>query len=194
MAPKCMEGKVFSTGQIARLCKCAPRTVSKWIDAGRLPGYRIPGSPDRRVTRDDLLKFLQDQGMPTGELENEGWQKVLVVGAGPFFLAALKELLPEEEYRLTVAVDSFQAGMEAERLLPDVVILDFAIGRGEALTIAENLRRNPHYEHTLLVALANEDERNLESLTAWHFGEAFRKPFDPSLLAECVRSRLEPVS
>lgn len=55
--------EVFSTGQIARMCMVAPRTVSKWIDSGRLPGIRLPGSMDRRVYRDDLTKFITEAGM-----------------------------------------------------------------------------------------------------------------------------------
>ena len=43
--------KVFTTGQVAKICKVAPRTVSKWFDSGRLKGYRIPGSQDRRIPR-----------------------------------------------------------------------------------------------------------------------------------------------
>jgi len=41
--------KVFTTGQVAKICKVAPRTVSKWFDSGRLKGYRIPGSPGSQV-------------------------------------------------------------------------------------------------------------------------------------------------
>ena len=33
--------KVFTTGQVAKICKVAPRTVSKWFDSGRLRGYLI---------------------------------------------------------------------------------------------------------------------------------------------------------
>ena len=40
---------IFTTGQVAKICKVAPRTVSKWFDSGRLRGYRIPGSQDRRI-------------------------------------------------------------------------------------------------------------------------------------------------
>ena len=46
--------KVFTTGQVAKICKVAPRTVSKWFDSGRLRGYRIPGSQDRRIPREHL--------------------------------------------------------------------------------------------------------------------------------------------
>jgi two-component system, OmpR family, response regulator RpaA len=61
--------KVLTTGQVATLCNVAPRTVVKWIDEGRLIGYRIPGSQDRRVPREHLVRFLKDHGMPLGELQ-----------------------------------------------------------------------------------------------------------------------------
>ena len=60
--------KVFTTGQVAKICKVAPRTVSKWFDSGRLKGYRIPGSQDRRIPREQLIRFLKEHGMPLGEL------------------------------------------------------------------------------------------------------------------------------
>jgi two-component system response regulator RpaA len=54
--------RALTTGQIARICSVAPRTVSKWIDSERLPGYRIPGSKDRRVKPPDLVTFLREHG------------------------------------------------------------------------------------------------------------------------------------
>jgi excisionase family DNA binding protein len=65
--------RVFTTGQVAKLCKVAPRTVCKWFDAGKLRGYRIPGSQDRRVPRDNLLRFLRENGMPLDDLEPD-WE------------------------------------------------------------------------------------------------------------------------
>jgi two-component system response regulator RpaA len=57
-------GRVFTTGAVAKICKVAPRTVSKWFDAGRLGGYRIPGSNDRRVPEAELLAFMRREGIP----------------------------------------------------------------------------------------------------------------------------------
>lgn len=62
-----MVRKVFTTGQAAKICKVAPRTICKWFDSGRLRGYRIPGSQDRRIPRDQLIRFLRDNGMPEAE-------------------------------------------------------------------------------------------------------------------------------
>src|SRR3954466_12463501 len=124
--------KVFTTGQVAKICKVAPRTVSKWFDSGRLRGYRIPGSQDRRIPREALIRFLKEYGMPLGELEEEGWHKILVVGAEDLFLSRLKELLPEDDdYKYERAESGFQAGTMAKDFRPDSIVIDLAMGRGE---------------------------------------------------------------
>ena len=181
--------KVFTTGQVAKICKVAPRTVSKWFDSGRLRGYRIPGSQDRRIPREHLIRFLKEHGMPLGELEEEGWHKILVIGAEKLFIDRLQELLPEDEdYKYSIANSGFEASIQAESFHPDTIIIDLAMGRSEALQIAQNLRRNPHYEQTLMVALASEDEAAPETLVNYGFSESFKKPFDVALLGERIRT------
>lgn len=65
--------KVFTTGNIAEICGVAPRTVSKWFDAGRIKGWRIPGSRDRRIPRENLIKFMKDSGIPVEWLHAYEW-------------------------------------------------------------------------------------------------------------------------
>jgi two-component system, OmpR family, response regulator RpaA len=181
--------KVFTTGQVAKICKVAPRTVSKWFDSGRLRGYRIPGSQDRRIPREQLIKFLKEHGMPLGELEEEEWHKILIIGAERLFIDRLQELLPEaDDYKYEVAQSGFEAGIMAESFHPDTIVIDLALGRSEAIQIASNLRRNAAYEATLIVGLAGEDEATPEKLSEHGFSEAFKKPFDIALLAERVRT------
>jgi two-component system, OmpR family, response regulator RpaA len=55
--------RVFSTGEVAKVCRVAPRTVSKWFDAGLLKGYLFPGTRERRIPREQLVRFLQENGM-----------------------------------------------------------------------------------------------------------------------------------
>lgn len=184
--------KVFTTGQVAKICKVAPRTVSKWFDSGRLRGYRIPGSQDRRIPREHLIRFLKEHGMPLGELEEEGWHKILVIGAEALFIQRVREMLPEDEdFKYEVANSGFEAGIQAESFHPDTIIIDLAMGRSEGLQIAQNLRRNSAYEATLIVALASEDEASPETLTQFGFNEAFKKPFDIALLGERIRTLVE---
>lgn len=187
-----MKKPVFTTGQVAKICHVAPRTVSKWFDTGKLKGYRIPGSQDRRIPRDQLIRFMKENQIPLGSLEEESWHKVLVVGAEPLFIERLKELLSEDDdFKFEVAHSGFEAGTKASSFHPDTIVIDHAMGRSEALAIAQTLRRNEAYKETLILALAGEDEPNPESLNEFGFSDAFKKPFDITLLSERIRTLAE---
>ena len=130
--------KVFTTGQVAKICKVAPRTVSKWFDSGRLRGYRIPGSQDRRIPREQLIRFLKEHGMPLGELEEEEWHKVLAhrhreaVHRPPQGAAA-------RETTTTSTSSPTAASRPASRpssFHPDTIVIDLGLGRSEAIQIA----------------------------------------------------------
>ena len=58
------EKDVLTTGEVAKLCNVAPRTASKWFDSGQLRGYRIPGSKDRRIPLEHLIRFMKAHGIP----------------------------------------------------------------------------------------------------------------------------------
>ena len=181
--------KVFTTGQVAKICKVAPRTVSKWFDSGRLKGYRIPGSQDRRIPREQLIKFLKEHGMPLGELEEEEWHKVLLIGTEKLFNDRLKELLSEDDdFKFELANSGFEAGTLAQSFHPDTIVIDLGLGRSESIQITGNLRKNDVYSGTLIIGLAGEDEAEPEKLKEYGFNDVFKKPFDTALLADNIRS------
>src|SRR3954452_23038395 len=180
--------KVFTTGQVAKICKVAPRTVSKWFDSGRLKGYRIPGSQDRRIPREYLIKFLKEHGMPLGDLEDEAMAKVLIVAQDQILIENLRRELPvERQFKVGVAASGFEAGIQAESFHPDCIIVDFSIGRVEALQICQNLRKNVDFSETILIALLPDDGSPL-SFDRSTINETFKKPFDAKLLAERLRT------
>ncbi len=178
---------IFTTGQVAKICKVACRTVSKWFDSGRLRGYKIPGSQDRRIPREHLIRFLKEHGMPLGELEDEAMGKILLIGAEGTFKADMLKLMPPEDYKIESASSGFEAGIQAESLHPDCVIVDFGMGRTEAMLIAQNLRKNQDHGDAVLVALLSDDD-TASGFDRSVFNETFRKPFDAALLAERSRT------
>ena len=180
--------KVYTTGQVAKICKVAPRTVSKWFDSGRLKGYRIPGSQDRRIPREYLIKFLKEHGMPLVELEDETTAKVLIVAQDQVLIENMKrELPPEKSFKVATAASGFEAGIQVESFTPDCIVVDFSIGRTEALQICQNLRRNPSFSDVILIALLPDDGSST-SFDRSCINETFKKPFDASLLAERIRT------
>jgi DNA-binding response OmpR family regulator len=130
--------------------------------------------------------------MPLGELEEEEWHKVLLIGTEKLFNDRVKEMLPEaEDFKFELAQSGFEAGTLAQSFHPDTIVIDLGLGRSESVQIASNLRRNETYGSTLIVGLAGEDEAEPEKLNEYGFNEVFKKPFDVALLAERVRTLAE---
>jgi len=125
--------------------------------------------------------------MPLGELEDEAMGKLLLVGIDGGVKSSLLSALPADEFKTEVAGSGFEAGIQAESLHPDCVVIDFGMGRNEALMIAQNLRKNADYTDTVLIALLS-DEDNAAGFDRSFFNETFRKPFDSALLAERIRT------
>jgi excisionase family DNA binding protein len=129
--------KIFTTGQVAKFTRVAPRTVSKWFDSGKLKGYRIPGGQDRRVPRAELIRFLRDNGMPLQGLADAF--KGLLFGCSKRVESAIVGQLGGE-----FPVQSTAAEFEAGSLLvaddPDFVVVDCSIGRAAAVRMARAIR------------------------------------------------------
>ena len=57
-----MAERLYSTQQVATLLGATPQTVCGWIQAGWLPGERLPGG-DVRVSETGLVRFLRGRGV-----------------------------------------------------------------------------------------------------------------------------------
>ncbi len=125
--------------------------------------------------------------MPLGELEDEAMGKLLLVGVDATVRGGLESVISPDDFKTEIASSGFEAGIQAESLHPDCVVIDFAMGRNEALMIAQNLRRNADYADTVLIALLS-DEDTASGFDRTIFNETFRKPFDAALLAERIRT------
>ncbi|MEI8650520.1 helix-turn-helix domain-containing protein [Paraglaciecola sp. Hal342] len=51
--------KTLTSGEIAKYCDVNLRTVIRWIDSGRLKGFKLPGGGNNRVTEEDFVDFLK---------------------------------------------------------------------------------------------------------------------------------------
>ena len=53
---------LFTTGEAAEICNISQQTIIRCFDSGKLDGFRIPGSRFRRIPRDNLIKFMKENG------------------------------------------------------------------------------------------------------------------------------------
>ncbi|MBP7051652.1 MAG: helix-turn-helix domain-containing protein [Phycisphaerae bacterium] len=146
---------VLTTGDVARICNVAPRTVSKWFDSGQLKGYRIPGSKDRRIPLSELVRFMKANNMPTDSL-TAGKIRVLVLDSDEESGNGLIDVLKGRGgYDVLVAHNGFEAGAAAQKFSPHVVLINLLTNGIDAHAICTSLRANEDLATIKVLALAN---------------------------------------
>ena len=178
---------VFTTGQAARICNVAPRTVSKWFDSKRLKGYRIPGSQDRRIPKYYLIRFLKDHGMPLGNLDDYDRAKVLIVAhqVRDLVVSLNRAMYDQSSFLVRHVQDRDSALPIIGDFWPNCVLLDVcSLGIQSTLEIATEIHENRAMQSTVLIGLHSDQS----DLRHGQFTELFRKPFDVDLLATRVRT------
>ncbi len=170
---------VLTTGQVAKICNVAPRTVSKWFDSGQLRGYRIPGSKDRRIPVDQLVRFMRAHGIPLNGLET-GQVRVLLVDNEMELVSLLKKALREEAgYDVRVAEGGFEAGIVAQAFRPHVMLVDVSLEDVDPHAICRHVRSNPDLEGTKMIATSGGlTEGQAQALHQNGFDAHLHKPFD----------------
>lgn len=170
---------VFTTGEVADICKVSQQTVIRCFDSGKLKGFRVPGSRFRRIPRDALIAFMKANQIPLDQLET-GRKRVLVVDDDEAIVEMFTELLERDgRFEVRTASTGFDAGIVTEQFRPDVVLLDFKLPDINGTAVCRTIRANPTYEHIKIIIISGvADPDEVRELKAAGADEFIRKPFD----------------
>ncbi len=147
---------VLTTGDVAKICNVAPRTVSKWFDTGQLKGYRIPGSKDRRIPVSELIRFMKANNMPAPTLP-VGKIRVLIVNSNGGAVSALADTLrTKADYEVQTANSNFETGTIAQKFAPHVLLVSLLAEGIDATSICKSIRTNEDLQTIKIIALANQ--------------------------------------
>lgn len=183
---------VLTTGEVAKICNVAPRTVSKWFDSGRLRGYRIPGSKDRRIPLQQLVRFMRAHGIPLDGLDT-GITRVLIAEGNRDMAELLASALAREAgYEVRMTQSAFEAGAAAEAFKPQVLFLDITLPGLSGRETIRAIRSVPDLSASRLIALTGVlREGEEETLRQQGFDAVLTKPFDVS---QAVRAIEAPIA
>lgn len=170
--------EVLTTGEVAKICNVAARTVSKWFDSGQIEGYRIPGSKDRRIPVQALLSFMQEHGIPFDGLMS-GNTRVLIVDKDAEVCKTLERVFADQtEYVVQSCSNPFTAGVECERFRPHVMLFDLEFCGDDYTTFTKSLRDSDEMQATKIIAMSGRlSDGQLTQLTCSGFDGVLRKPF-----------------
>ena len=146
---------VLTTGDVAKICHVAPRTVSKWFDNGQLKGYRIPGSKDRRIPVSELIRFMKMHNMPTSALP-VGKIRVLIADSNDKTASALGDVLQNEaDYEVKTVRSNFGTGAIVHKFAPHVLLVSLLSEDIDAMGICECIHTHEDLRTIKIIALVN---------------------------------------
>ncbi len=182
---------VLTTGEIAKICSVAPRTVSKWFDTGQLRGYRIPGSRDRRVPIEHLIRFMRAHSIPLNGLE-EGVVRVLVAEQDAEIGCLIQAALAEDvTFEVRTANSLFDAALLSALFRPRVMLVDVDLPGFAARDLFRAMREHAEMAIRGVIALTGsirDGER--QKLLDEGFVGCLSKPIDAAALLAAVEQAL----
>jgi two-component system OmpR family response regulator len=170
---------VYTTGEVAQICKISQQTVIRCFDNGRLKGFRVPGSRFRRIPREALISFMKENQIPLDQLES-GKKRVLVVDDDDAIVEMFTELLERDgRFEVRTAMTGYDAGLITHEFRPDIILLDFKLPDVNGNVVCRTIRSMPRLEHIKIVAVSGvADPDEVRELMAAGADEFIKKPFE----------------
>lgn len=170
---------VFTTGEVAKICKISQQTVIRCFESGRLRGFLVPGSKFRRIPRESLVEFMQVNNIPVEYLES-GKRRVLVVDDDEAIVEMLEDLLTRDgRFEVKSASTGFEAGVLTQEFKPDILLLDYMLPDINGNVVCARIRKDPKLAQTKIIivsgAISNAEIEKLKQAGADDF---IKKPFD----------------
>ena len=118
---------VYTTGEAADICNLSQQTIIRCFDNGQLEGFRVPGSKFRRIPRNKLVQFMQENNIPMNGMENDKI-RVLVVDDDAEIVELFVDVLEADgRFEIATAQTGYDAGMLTQKFRPDIVVLDYML-------------------------------------------------------------------
>jgi excisionase family DNA binding protein len=169
---------VYTTGEVAEICRVSQQTVIRCFDSGKLKGFRVPGSKFRRIPHESLLAFMKENAIPLDSIESDK-KRILAVDDDEAILEMLVELLERDgRFEVKVARGGYEAGMLTEAFKPDAIILDYKLPDIDGNQVCRTIRSNPAHDDTRIIIISGvADPDEIKELMAAGADDFLRKPF-----------------
>jgi excisionase family DNA binding protein len=183
---------LFTTGEAAEICKVSQQTIIRCFDAGRLEGFRVPGSRFRRIPRQSLVKFMQENKIPLETIES-GKRKVLIVDDDAEIVELIVEVLRRDgRFETETASSGYEAGIATQRFRPELILLDYMLPDVNGNVVCQTIRKNPEFESIRIIIVSGvvkQDE--IAQLLKSGAQDFIRKPFDVAELTGKIAAALQ---
>lgn len=184
--------KIFTTGEAAEVCKVSQQTIIRCFDSGRLSGFRVPGSKFRRIPRDELVRFMRQNGIPVDTIE-DGLKRILAVDDDAQILEMFVAILSKDpRLEVKTASSGYDAGLLTESFRPHLMLLDYMLPDINGTAVCQRVRSNPAYKDMKILIVSGMVAQNeIQPIMAAGANDFLKKPFNIATLMQRVAALLE---
>ena len=178
----------FSTSEVAKYCHVTADTIRKWAEAGRIRVFKTPGG-HRRIRREDLLRFLQENEIPIHEDLGASGVRILIVDDEKAVVSVIRRFLERSQtgFEIEVAMDGFDAGHQVATFKPDIVFLDLRLPGMDGFEVTRRIKSDPQHAGTRIIAMTGYYEGEVAQRVI-ELGAllCLQKPFTPDDLRRAL--------
>lgn len=180
-----MATRFYSTSDVAQMCNVHRNTIIAAIRQGKLRAFKTPGG-HARIAHADLLSFCKERGLPISRQISRN-DKVLIVDNDAAHARQVGQALEQLGYRVRIAEDIFEGGFLTAAFLPDILLLDLAVGDQVAERICRRIRRSKSTRSKVhILGLASKQGTTPNVLFEAGLDDVLQKPVETDRLKEHI--------
>ena len=170
--------KTLTSGEIASYCDVNLRTVIRWIESGKLKGFKLPGRGNNRVLVEDFVEFLERHDMPIPDaLRGVASSSILIVDDEMPVAKSIQRVARRAGFDSYIATGGFQAGIMLSQYEPKVMTLDLSMPGMDGYSVIEFTRDQSKYKDLKIVVISALDDISLERALEIGADATLQKPF-----------------
>ncbi len=179
--------ELFTTGEAADICNLSQQTIIRCFDAGRLEGFRIPGSKFRKIPRDCLIRFMKDNNIPMISLDS-GKRKVLLVDDDTEIIELMTDVLQRDgRFVVKSASTGYGAGIMTQQFQPDLILLDYMLPDVNGNVVCQTIRQDSDFSNTKIIIISGViNQTEIDDLLKAGAEDFLKKPFSIVELIEKI--------
>lgn len=170
--------KTLTSGEIAAFCDVNLRTVIRWIESGKLKGFKLPGRGNNRVLVDDFIDFLERHNMPVPQqLHGDATPGILIVDDEMPVAKSIQRVARRAGYDTMIATGGFQAGIMLSQNNPKLMTLDLSMPGMDGYSVIQFTREQQRYKRLKIIVISALDDISLERALDLGADAVLQKPF-----------------
>jgi excisionase family DNA binding protein len=183
----------YSPIDLSRILGIHRVTVTNWIKKGAIKAIRTPGGR-YRVSRDDLITFLDAHGMPIPAFLRVKEKKLIVaVDDDEMILNLLEHFFSTDDMPYMYKLETFSNPIDAAFFIgdrkPDLIILDLLMPELNGFNMTEKIQQASS-RSKIIVLTGHATGDNLARLEKYNISAVLTKPVDLKTLKKTIENAL----